>query len=238
MKPEPGKVDTGGRAGFNRMPRCNRELDDGRLCRQPVPMAGMRCYLHQARPEDLVPGPDLPAGVVVPPLFQDPTWQQALVGFVAEIYRDYTGLNTGADLRQILAAGAAHVRLVFGTETLDPKDIELLSRVVDRHLRNLRATPKEQEAGRTGKDGKSNGGNMLLAGVQVGALLERVRGALTPAQRRALAAGRPVAGGEALQAHGPAVPLAELDDQDEDEDDLVTPGAGLVDEDLPPDPFA
>lgn len=239
MKPDPSKVDAGGKSqALPRLPRCNRELEDGRLCRNTVPMAGMRCHLHQARPEDLVPGPDLPAGVAVPPLFQDPAWQQALVGFVAEIYRDYVGLNTGADLRQIVAAGAAHVRLTYGMESLDPKDIELLSRVVDRHLRNLRATPKEQEASRTGKEGKGAAG-ALVAGMQVGALLERVRGALTPAQRQALAAGRAIAGTEVLQAHGPALARQATDDQDEDEDDLVVPGAaGLADDDLPPDPFA
>ncbi|MFA7331973.1 MAG: hypothetical protein WC326_12965 [Candidatus Delongbacteria bacterium] len=237
MKPEPGKVDTGTRGGFGRSPRCNRELEDGRLCRQPVPMAGMRCYLHQAKPEDLVPAPDLPAGVVVPSLFQDPAWQLSLVGFVADIYRDYAGLNKGADLRQILAAGAAHVRLTYGMEALEPKDIELLSRVVDRHLRNLRATPKEQEAGRAGKDGKGALG-ALAAGVQVGALLERVRGALSPAQRRALAAGRPIAGAEVLQANAPAVAPDEAEVLD-DEDDLGVPRPiGLAGEDLPPDPFA
>ncbi len=237
MKPEPGKVETGGRAGFSRQPRCNQGLEDGRLGRQPVPMAGMRCYLHQAKPEDLVLGPELPAGVAVPALFQDPAWQTALVGFVAELYRDYAGLNTGADLRQILAAGAAHVRLTYGIEALDPKDSELLSRVVDRHLRNLRATPKEQEAGRTGKDGQGALG-ALAAGVQVGALLERVRGALSPAQRRALAAGRPIAGAEVLQAHGPTLAQDEANDLD-DEDDLGVHGpGGLADDDLPPDPFA
>ena len=237
MEPKPEKVDTGGRGNpLARAPRCGAELEGGRLCRQPVPMRGMRCSLHQAKPEDLVPGPELPAGVRVPALFQDPAWQSALTWFVAEIYRDYTGLNTGADLRQILAAGAAHVRLVFGTESLDPKDIELLSRVVDRHLRNLRATPKEQEAGKTGKGGKGAEG-LLMAGVQVGALLERVRGALSPAQRRALAAGRTIAGTEALAEPAPA--LARVVPDDEDEDDQGPLGvAGLVDEDLPPDPFA
>jgi len=175
--------------------------------------------------------------VAVPALFQDPAWQRSLVGFVADIYRDYTGLNTGADLRQILAAGAAHVRLTYGMEALDPKDIELLSRVVDRHLRNLRATPKEQEASRTGKDGKGGPG-LLAAGMQVGALLERVRGALSPAQMRALAGGRSIAGAESLQARGPALAVAEPDDLD-DEDDQGLPGAvGLADDDLPPDPFA
>lgn len=238
MEPKPEHVDKGGRGNpLARAPRCGAAMEGGRMCRQPVPMTGMRCHLHQARPEDLVPVPELPAGVAVPTLFQDATWQQALVGFVAEIYRDYTGLNTGADLRQILAAGAAHVRLVFGTESLDPKDIELLSRVVDRHLRALRATPKEQEAGRTGKDGKGAQG-LLVAGMQVGALLERVRGALSPAQRRAMAAGRPIAGAEVLQAHAPAEAPDEAEVLD-DEDELGAPGPiGLADEDLPPDPFA
>jgi hypothetical protein len=237
MEPKPEKVDTGGRGNpLARAPRCGAELDGGRLCRAAVPMRGMRCGLHQARPEDLVPGPELPAGVRVPALFQDPTWQNALTWFVAEIYRDYTGLNTGADLRQILAAGAAHVRLVFGTETLDPKDIELLSRVVDRHLRNLRATPKEQEASKTGKGGK-DGSALLAAGMGVGALLERVRGALSPAQRRALAAGRPIAGAEALQGHVPALARVLPDDEDEEDDQGVPGLAGPADEDLPPDPF-
>jgi len=237
MEPKPEHVDTGGRGNpLARAPRCGAAMEGGRLCRQPVPMAGMRCYLHQAKPEDLVPAPDLPAGVAVPALFQDATWQQALVGFVAEIYRDYTGLNTGADLRQILAAGAAHVRLVFGTESLDPKDIELLSRVVDRHLRALRATPKEQEAGRTGKDGKGAQG-LLVAGMQVGALLERVRGALSPAQRHALAAGNPVAGAGAAAPLGPAVPADDAEAEVlEEEPDL--PGKAAEDPDLPPDPFA
>ncbi len=236
MEPKPEHVDTGGRGNpLARAPRCGAAMEGGRLCRQPVPMTGMRCHLHHARPEDLVPAPELPAGVAVPTLFQDATWQQALVGFVAEIYRDYTGLNTGADLRQILAAGAAHVRLVFGTESLDPKDIELLSRVVDRHLRALRATPKEQEAGRTGKDGKGAQG-LLVAGMQVGALLERVRGALSPAQRHALAAGRPVAGGGGLAPQGPA---DTTDDGDAEvlEEELDLPAKAAEDPDLPPDPF-
>jgi len=200
-----------------------------------VPMTGMRCHLHQARPEDLVPGPDLPAGVVVPALFQDPAWQLALTWFVAEVYRDYVGLNTGADLRQIVAAGAAHVRLTYGMESLDPKDIELLSRVVDRHLRNLRATPKEQEA-KGGKGGK-DGPGLLATGVQVGALLERVRGVLTPAQMRALSGGRPIAGGASLQGGGLEVLGAGVPDEDDDDDqDDAGPG-GLADNDLPPDPF-
>lgn len=235
MKPEPGKVDTGTRRGLAGVPRCRRELADGRLCQMAVPMTGMRCHLHQARPEDLVPGPDLPAGVAVPALFQDPAWQLALTWFVAEVYRDYVGLNTGADLRQIVAAGAAHVRLTYGMECLDPKDIELLSRVVDRHLRNLRATPKEQEskAGKGGKDGPG----LLATGVQVGALLERVRGVLTPAQMRALSGGRPVAGAASIQGGGIEALGAGVPDEDEgDDQDGAGPG-GLADEDLPPDPF-
>jgi hypothetical protein len=237
MEPRPEKVDTGGRGNpLARSPRCGAELEGGRLCQAVVPMRGMRCRQHHAKPEDLVPAPELPAGVSVPALFQDPAWQFSLVEFVADLYRDYAGLNTGADLRQILAAGAAHVRLTYGMEALDPKDIELLSRVVDRHLRNLRATPKEQEA-RTGKDGKGAQG-VLAAGMQVGALLERVRGALSPAQRSALAAGRPIAGADVLQAHGPVMARAEPDDQDEDEYLDVRGPAGLADEDLPPDPFA
>lgn len=190
MRLDPNKIGAGPRGHVPAAPRCGQVLEGGRICRAVVPAAGLRCADHQTTVAgDLLAGPELPAGVAVPALFQDPAWQQALVGFVAEIYRDYTGLNTGADLRQILAAGAAHVRLVFGTESLDPKDIELLSRVVDRHLRALRATPKEQEAGRTGKDGKGGGTGLLAAGMGVGALLERVRGVLTPGQLRALAGG-------------------------------------------------
>jgi hypothetical protein len=226
MEPKPGKVDTGttGKDPIAGRPRCGVELPDGRVCRQVVRMLGMRCQLHQARPEDLVPGPELPAGVAVPQVFRDPAWQHALVGFVAELYRDYQGLNTGADLRQILAAGATHVRLLFGTEGLDPKDIELLSRVVDRHLRNLRATPKEQEASKAGKRGEGEAG-LLAAGMGVGALLERVRGVLTPGQMRALA------GGRRAQGLG-APPIGQ-------EVGLAADEAGLAedDEDQAPDPF-
>ena len=237
MKLDPNMIGAGPRGHLPSAPRCGQVLEGGRICRAVVPAVGLRCADHQTMVAgDLLAGPELPAGVAVPALFQDPAWQQALVGFVAEIYRDYTGLNTGADLRQILAAGAAHVRLVFGTESLDPKDIELLSRVVDRHLRALRATPKEQEAGRTGKDGKGAQG-LLVAGMQVGALLERVRGALSPAQRQALAAGRPVAGGGDLAPQGPAVP-ADNAEAEVLEEELDLPGNAAEDPDLPPDPFA
>lgn len=204
-------------------PRCLIELDGGRLCQTAVPRAGMRCHRHAAAvPADLVAKLDLPEGMTLPQAFpSDPERQLALHNYVAEVYRDYTGLNTGTDLRQILVAGVAYVRLVFEGLTMEARDVDALSKVVDRHLRNLKATPKEIAAGeaRGIKSGKELGA--LAAGVGVGALLERVRSVLTPSQLLAMATGKVPRG----------LGLERLDQAD----------AGSVeisqDEDQAPDPF-
>lgn len=193
MKRDPGKVDTGGRVNpIAATPRCGKELEGGRLCRAAVSAAGMRCLDHQdVAACDLEARSELPAGVVVPAVFlKDKDRQLALEAYVAEIYRDYVGLNTGADLRQILVAGAAYVRLVYDCASMEPKALDFLSKIVDRHLRNLKATPKEIADGqaRGARGGAELGA--LAAAAGVGALLERVRGVLTPGQLQALAGGR------------------------------------------------
>ncbi|MDP2361970.1 MAG: hypothetical protein Q8O14_14675 [bacterium] len=189
MKRDPRKVDTGGRdSPIVTAPRCGKELDGGRICQALVVAPGLRCQHHQdVTAGDLEAKVELPPGVVVPEVFaKEKDRQRALEGYVAEVYRDYAGLNTGADLRQILVAGAAYVRLLYDGAALDPKAMDFLSKIVDRHLRNLKATPKEQGGG---DKGKGAGLGALAAAAGVGALLERVRGVLTPGQLKALQAG-------------------------------------------------
>ncbi|MDP2360605.1 MAG: hypothetical protein Q8O14_07615 [bacterium] len=217
MKQEPGKIDTSDQAGpVSIGPRCGTDLGDGRVCRVYVPAAGLRCALHQdVSPGDLEARLELPAGVVVPTVFpKDQDRQRALEGYVAEIYRDYTGLNTGADLRQILVAGAAYVRLVHDCATMEPKALDFLSKIVDRHLRNLKATPKEIADGqaRGVKGGAQLGA--LAAAAGVGALLERVRATMTPGQLKALQAGGAPRGlgVEAMGAPGAGVEVPQDDD--------------------------
>jgi hypothetical protein len=217
MKRDPGKVDTGSRGNaIAAAPRCGKEIEGGRICREVVAMAGMRCRHHlDVAAGDLEARPELPAGVVVPAVFTDPAWQAALVGYVAEIYRDYAGLNTGADLRQILMAGSAYIRLVYGCAALEPKDLDFLSKIVDRHLRNLKATPKEIADGQSKGNRDAAGLGALAAAAGVGALLERVRATLTPGQLKALRAGGAPQGlgVGAIGAPGAGVEVAQDDGQ-------------------------
>jgi hypothetical protein len=218
MKRNPGNVDTGGDG--KPVPvtvRCGKELGDGRLCREPVPTAGMRCRHHpDVAAGDLEARPELPAGVVVPEVFpKDKDRQRALEAYVAEIYRDYVGLNTGADLRQILVAGAAYVRLVYDCASMEPKALDFLSKIVDRHLRNLRATPKEIADGQSKGNRDAAGLGALAAAAGVGALLERVRATMTPGQLKALRAGGAPQGlgVGAIGAPGAGVEVAQDDEQ-------------------------
>lgn len=218
MKRDPGRIDTGSRGNpIAVSPRCGMEMDGGRLCRSAVPVAGMRCSDHQdLAPGDLEARPELPPGVVVPEVFpKDKDRQRALEGYVAEIYRDYAGLNTGADLRQILMAGAAYVRLLYDGASLDPKDMDFLSKIVDRHLRNLRATPKEIADGQSKGNRDAAGLGALAAAAGVGALLERVRATMTPGQLKALRAGGAPQGlgVGAIGAPGAGIEVAQDDDQ-------------------------
>lgn len=218
MKREPGKVETGSRGNpIAASPRCGKDLGEGRVCRSAVAAAGMRCSDHQdVMIGDLEAQVELPDGVLVPLVFaQDKDRQRALEGYVAEIYRDYAGLNTGADLRQILMAGAAYVRLLYDGATLDPKAMDFLSKIVDRHLRNLRATPKEIADGQSKGNRDAAGLGALAAAAGVGALLERVRATMTPGQLKALRAGGAPQGlgVGAIGAPGAGTEVAQDDDQ-------------------------
>jgi hypothetical protein len=114
-------------------------------------------------------------------------------------------LNDAADLRQTLLSGIAFVRLQFEGATMKPQEVDMLSRVVDRHLRNLRATPKEQAAGKT----TPGGGTPVGPGMMPAAILERVRLALTPGQVSAMIAGqRPSIGPARLVDGGAGLPDA------------------------------
>jgi hypothetical protein len=223
MKREPGKVQTGSRENpIGVAPRCGKELDGGRLCRAVALAPGMRCAAHQdVTASDLEARVELPDGVAVPLVFaKDKDRQRALEGYVAEIYRDYAGLNTGADLRQILMAGASYVRLVYDGATMEPKAMDFLSKIVDRHLRNLKATPKEIADGQAKGNMDAAGLGALAAAAGVGALLERVRATMTPGQMKALRAGGAPRGLglEAMGAPGAGVEVAQADgDQADDQ---------------------
>lgn len=131
-------------------------------------------------------GDELPDGLKVHKVFKEEDQQRELEKYIASILTEYD-LNETADLRQIVLSGIAYVRLLFQGAMMDAKDMDNMSRVVDRHLRNLRATPKEQTAGKTPGSG---GSGDLANGLVLGTLLERVRGALTPAQLAAAAQGK------------------------------------------------
>lgn len=124
---------------------CGAPTLDGAICQRQV-AAGGRCWEHGA------PGapdlPSLPDGARIPKAFVQEDRQRELERFVADCLKTYD-LNDAADLRQTLLSGIAFVRLQFEGATMKPQEVDMLSRVVDRHLRNLRATPKEQAAGKT-----------------------------------------------------------------------------------------
>ncbi len=145
----------------------------------------------------------LPDGFQIQKVFKQEDRQAELERYVERIMVEY-GLNQSADLRQVLLSGIAYVRLVFDGPILEPKDLEHLSRVVDRHLRNLRATPKEQQEARSTGDRDSNLPGP--SGLQAAAILERVRVSLSASQLQALA------GGTGAQAQAPEAGEVEVED--------------------------
>ena len=163
---------------------CGAPLPDGGTCQKAV-RGDHPCRLHGG-PAGYSTGEEKVLEVEVPVVFSENQAQGWLVEYVREIQAEY-GLNTAADLRQTILAGVAYVRILLGGSDMNTKDLNNCSLVVDRHLRNLRATPKEQ---RIGRSPGSDGDNALGAGMEVGALMERVRVALTPGQVADLASGR------------------------------------------------
>jgi hypothetical protein len=145
--------------------------------------------------------------VKLPVVFKGAAEQQAeLESFVAGCLDEYQ-LNTVADVRQVLMAGVAYVRLMYSGASIEPKDADYFSRIVDRHLRNLRATPKEQAAGRHEGDppGVTDPGKLLAAGIGVGGFLERARQAMGGMALKKLAAGEEIeqVGGQPVDTAAP-----------------------------------
>ena len=212
---------------------CGAPLGGGETCQHAVSSPGP-CFAHGGGVNR--PDPGLPAGVRVHKAFLQEDRQAELEKYVATVSREYA-LNEAADLRQAILSGVAYVRLLFDGATMEPKEMDMLSRVVDRHLRNLRATPKEQAAGKV-PGGPAEATGLLGAGMMPAGILERVRLALTPTQVRELTQGRqPVVGGARL-SDGPAlrqepVELAQAVEVAPADDGLFAePGRAA------PDPFA
>ncbi len=186
----------------------------GRVCGAPLRGGGTcqrlsadgPCADHGGKKD-----PDLPAGLPdgfkVHKVFKKEDRQAELERYVERILVEY-GLNQSADLRQVLLSGIAYVRLLFDGPTLEPKDLDYLSRVVDRHLRNLRATPKEQQEARSTGDRESNLPGP--SGLQAAAILERVRVSLSASQLQALAGGT----GAQAQAQAQAPEAGEVEVED------------------------
>lgn len=222
---------------------CGAPLPGGGCCARPVATPGP-CYEHGGpRPAQET---GLPAGYRIHKAFAQEDRQLELERYVARIMVEYA-LNETADLRQVVLSGIAYVRLLFDGATMEAKELEMLSRVVDRHLRNLRATPAAQAAGKTPCTGE---GGLPAPGMMPAAILERVRLALTPGQVAAMVGGR----GLDQQAPGRTTPACGLDAAVEvvevvEEDPLFPAprravadpfaviGAGDDDLETPPDPF-
>ena len=188
---------------------CGAPLDGGATCQ--VAVSGPHpCRMHGG-PSGFEPG-SLPEGLRIHKAFADEDRQAELERYVGSLLEEY-GLNETADLRQIILSGVAYVRLLHEGPTMEPRDVDYLSRVVDRHLRNLRATPKEQ-AGPAG--GPPADAGVLGAGVAIGSLMERVRLALSPAQLAGLARGaQPGARGPDRGAGRPAGRSVEVQEAEE-----------------------
>ncbi len=202
---------------------CGAPLPGGGSCSR-ASADGQPCADHGGRREE--PGPaSLPEGFKLHKVFKQEDRQAELDRYVGRILVEY-GLNQSADLRQVLLSGIAYVRLLFEGATMDPRELDYLSRVVDRHLRNLRATPKEQAA--TKGDGASGADpqGLLPSGQQPSAILERVRLSLTAGQVQDLVSGRGLkSGAKAVAEAGEAEEL------------FPEPGRTVPDPDLEIDPF-
>lgn len=188
---------------------CGAPLDGGATCQMSV-SGPHPCRLHGG-PSGFDAG-SLPDGLQIHKAFADEGKQAELERYVGSLLDEYQ-LNETADLRQIILSGVAYVRLLYDGPTMEPRDLDYLSRVVDRHLRNLRATPKEQ-AGPAG--GPAADAGVLGAGVAIGSLMERVRLALSPAQLTRLAQGGPPDGRSAGRgASGSAGRAVEIQEAEE-----------------------
>lgn len=188
---------------------CGAKLADGSGTCQVAVSGNWRCRAHGGPSgfEDAETG--LPDGVTVHKAFDDEARQLELERYVGSILREYE-LNEAADMRQTILSGIAYVKLLFDGATMAAKDMDAYSKVVDRHLRNLRATPKEQTSGRQGP-GDQDGGGALGAGIAVGALLQRVASVLTAPQVAALKQGRtPATGSRVEPDSGPLPAEAEV----------------------------
>ena len=178
---------------------CGAPMDGGNSCQRRV-TGPHRCRYHGG-PTGYEDQNRLPDGLAIHKAFDDEAQQAELEKYVASILNEYD-LNETADLRQIVLSGIAYVRLLYDGAKMEPKEMEHLSRIVDRHLRNLRATPREQSGGKTPGAG---GSGDLANGLVLGTLLERVRGALSPAQLASIAGGKPTRLGKGTLADSGSV---------------------------------
>lgn len=198
---------------------CGARLNDGSgTCQAPV--SGPHPCRHHGGPTGYDEAPKgLPDGLVIHKVFKQEDRQRELEKYISSILEEYQ-LNEAADLRQVILSGVAYVRLLFDGGTKEPREMDYLSRIVDRHLRNLRATPKERAAPTGHAGGIVPGGDQqgLVNGAALGMFFERVRGVLSPAELAKVASGGQVR---------MAAPAQALDVADEVENEG----------DLTPDPF-